>query len=473
MSAMVEPVETVWGPHRLFPNSTPWIADAIAEVCLILTLLLVITSGAVTLAKPAQGAETAADPRTSAPEGPLTFDESVRIAITRSPYFKKSSTEIEIKKMDETDSRYDMIPAVTFRSLYYVNHPTSPNINSKPYSLNFATDPFNPVVSYLSLQGHKFATQAAIFGHLKTISSGLQRIGAFYLELDALKQLATYQREIVTLSRENLTYAQNRLNIGTGTMLELKVAQQELQLAQGEQDQIVQSQKRILTNLKNFLAMKSNQEIFLDLHNTRKQVLGNFTPAEASLTQAKERSYDLKILEISKKLQGYNVKLAVAKIFPTILFNTQNPDPLSNTDVKGLFVGVGLQVPVWDGFSRVRNVSRQKALLRQVGADKETKEGDLEDKWQAALGTIQETDVGLKMAQSQEELARLKAHQSEVHYQSGEAPLPVVLESRKDILKAQKVTVRQSLENSKAVLNLREISGDLGDKYVHANSWQN
>ena len=50
MSAMVEPVATARGPRHVFSDFTPWIANAIAKVCLIITLLLAITGGAVTLA---------------------------------------------------------------------------------------------------------------------------------------------------------------------------------------------------------------------------------------------------------------------------------------------------------------------------------------------------------------------------------------------------------------------------------------
>ncbi len=473
MGAMVDPVETVRGSRHLFPDFIPRIANTIATGFLTITLLLAITGGALTLVKPAQGSETGAEAQTSTPAGPLTFDESVRIAITRSPYFRKSSLAIEIKKMDESDSRFGMFPTVTFRTMYYVNYPHNIQVNPAPYTLSFTSDPYNPVVSYFSLQAQKMATQVAILTHMKTISLGLERLGNSYFELDALKKLSALQREIINLCRENLTYAQNRVSIGTGTSLELKLAQQELQLAQGEQDQIAQAQKRIIINLKNFLALKSNHEIILDLHDTRQQVLGQFSPQTTSLAQAKSRSYELKTLEIYKQLQEYNVKLAFAKIFPNFLLNTQNPDPLSNTDVRGLYVGVGLQVPVWDGLTRIRNVSRQKAVLKQFGAEKETKEDDLEDKWQVTSGEIQEREMALKGVRSQEELVRLKNKQDEVRYQSGEVLLPVVLKSRQQVLGAQKDTVRKNLDYEKAVLHLREISGDLGNTYVRAESWQN
>ena len=74
--------------------------------------------------------------------------------------------------------------------------------------------------------------------------------------------------------------------------------------------------------------------------------------------------------------------------------------------------------------------------------------------------------------ESLEELSRLKANQQEVRYHSGEVPLPVFLESRKVLLRAQKDTVTRALDYDKAVLKAREITGDLGNTYVDANSWQ-
>ncbi len=83
-------------------------------------------------------------------------------------------------------------------------------------------------------------------------------------------------------------------------------------------------------------------------------------------------------------------RLAIAKSLPTIIFTTQTPDPLSSNSSYGLYVGFGLEIPVWDGFTRIRNVSRQKAILKQIGAKKGEKENLLEDKWFDILEKIQE-----------------------------------------------------------------------------------
>jgi outer membrane protein TolC len=446
----------------------PWIAATLA--CLIIAML-VMAGGLMCWCRPAHGADQPPAVQTPPPGTPLTFEEAVKIALTQSPAFTKSSLEIDIGRLDETDSRYALVPPLTFRTFYYVNRPSGSNSN-KPYSLNFTTDPYNPLGAYFTLQARKLATQVAILGHMGVISKGLLSLGSCYLQLEGAHKQAAIQKDLIKVARENLTYAENRVAIGTGTSLEVKMAQQQLHLFRDEQEGIGLLEKRALTNLKNLLGWPANQEITPAFSDSRRQVLGNFNPATATLEQAKTSSYELKSIEIYKELQQYNIRLAIAKSLPTIIYTAQTPDPLNQSSNYGLYVGLGLEIPVWDGFTRIRNVSRQKAILKQVGAKKWEKENVLEDKWFDILEKHQDGGLLLKSAQSMEELARLKSNQQEVRYHSGEVPLSTFLESRLELLKAQRNTSRQAMNHDLSVLRLRELTGDLGNTYVDASAWQ-
>ena len=312
----------------------------------------------------------------------------------------------------------------------------------------------------------------AVYGHLKVISKGIQSLGQIFLQLDSLKKLEAYQKDLIALAQENLTYVQNRLSMGTATTLDLKVAQQNLQIHKGEQSTLEATQKRVLNNLKNLLGIPAAQVVNPDYRDSRRQVLGTFDPAATNLDQAKDRSYDLKIFDYQQKAQKYNIYLATARVFPTILFTAQNPNPLSVSTSQGLYVGFGLEIPVWDGFKRIRNISRQKATLKQLEGQREERVISLEDKWLESVADVQEKELTLKAVKSQEELVKLKAQQNEVRYQSGEIQLPVMLESRKEVLTTQKEVTRKVLEYERAVLNLREISGDLGHSYVDPTAFK-
>ena len=467
MNAMVDPAGMARGLRLASSGCAPWITAT--QACLLVAML-VMAGGVMGWCGSAQGADQVPAARTLPPGSTLTFDEAVRIAITQCPYFSKSSLDIDIRRLDETDSRYEMVPPLSFTTTYYVNRPA--HTGNKPYSISFSTDPYNPLGAYFTLQAAKMVTQMAILTHLQLISKGLERLGGYYLELDTLQKMAACQRELVQVSRENLTYAENRMSIGTGTSLEVKVARQQLELALGEQEGIALATKRTLVGLKNFLGLPSTQDFTPDFRDSKRQVLGGFDPATATLDQAKNLSYELKYIELNKQIQNFNIRLAKSKVLPTFVFNTQSPSPLNVSNGGGLYVGVGLQIPVWDGFKRIRDVSRQKAVLRQIDAKTTEKENSLEDKLGKDLGDIQEKSVALKNFQNLETLARLKGNQNEVRYQSGEVPLTVVLESRKEVLTFQKDTLSKTLDYDRAVLQLRENSGDLGHTYVDEKSWQ-
>jgi outer membrane protein TolC len=465
---MVDPAGTGRGPRRISSDYAPW--SAATQACLIIAMLVMV-GGVMGWCRPAHASGQPPEVQTPYPGTPLTFEEAVKIALIQSPVFANSSLDIDVGRLNETDSRYGLIPPLNFRTYYYVNRPTGVNYG-KPYSLNFTTEPYNPVGAYFTLQAKKLATQAAILTHMGAISTGLQSLGSCYLRLDALHKQTGIQKDLIKLAQENLEYAENRVAIGTGTSLKVKMAQQQLQLAQGELEGIALAEKGTLANLRNLLGWPDNQSITPAFYDSRRQVLGNFTPTSVTLEQAKTRSYVLKSYEIFKQLQQYNIRLAKAKSLPNIIYTAQTPDPLSQSSSYGLYVGFGLEIPIWDGFTRIRNISRQKTILKQIGAKKGEKESLLENKWFNLLGNIQKTHVELKNAQALEELARLKSHQQEVRYHSGEVPLSVFLESRSEVLRARKNTIQRGVEYDLWVLEFRELTGDLGNTYVDASTWQ-
>lgn len=456
---------------RKFPHPRFSVVPSISNLKLIFIIAWAfMTIGLTILSQPVQGASRTQEAYTLPPNGIVNYEEGVRIALYQSPFLTKSSLEIDLRRLDETDSRYGLFPSIDFRTYYYVNRP--PGITGAPYNLNFATDPgYNPVASYFTLQAQKLATQVAIMTHIKAISAGLERLGQLFLDLESLKNQTLNLKDQINSSREKLAYAENRFSAGTGTSLDVREAQQGLKVTQNELERLALSQKKALANLNTFLGLKSTQELTPDLQNASRQVLGSFDPAAVTWEQTKSRSYDLKIMEILIKLQAFNVKLAKVKVFPTMLFTTQTPDPLSSNQ-SGLYAAFGMYVPLWDGFKRIRNVTRQKTILKQYDNDKDQVENDLKTRFQDAGAMVKETAFALQLAQSQVELAQLKTRQAEISYQSGGAILPLLLESREKVFDAKKHMLQKALDHDKAVLALRQISGDLHHTYVHTSSFE-
>ncbi len=435
----------------------------------LLTLgLLALILGICLTPRPSPAAAPKPDEDKIVPQGPLDFEACVRLALRQSPSLLKSSMNIDLRRLDESDSRWTLVPPVTLQTYYYLDRPSS---SSKPYSLSFNWDPYNALGSYFLLQVDKMLTQIAIFGHLHSINQGLERIGKQFLDLAAMKRQAVLQDDLVKVCGDNLAYAANRLEIGTGTSLEVRLATQELESAKNEKERLEISQRRTLSSLKTFLGLKPEEPVNLDLHDAHRQVLGSFDPAAATLEQAKAKSFDLKIEKLKTQIQEYNVAVAKTKVYPSILVNAQTPNPLYSTS-SGMYVGLGLDIPVWDGLKRIRNVSRQKTILRQIALEKDMKESDLADQWNELQEDLKGAAADMKLAQSKEEVARLKERQAEIRYQSGGKTLDTWLDARSDAIDAQKIAANKALQYDEYVLNLRKISGDLGYTYVDQSSWQ-
>jgi outer membrane protein TolC len=402
-----------------------------------------------------------------APSGPLSFAQCVGIALKESPFLASSSLEIDVRRLDESDSRYGFVPSVSLRTRYFVN---SPN-DSQPYSIQFVTEPFNPVESYFTLQARKVITQMAVLGHLRAISDFVHRLALGFLELDALGQVETYQDELISLARRNSTFTTERLRTGGSSPLEVRVAVQEADLAVMERERLASSRSTIEEGLKNLLGPPDSRDVSLNTTNAGWQVLGSFDPALVNFSQVQSDSIELKIQNMKQELQTRYVSLAKARFLPTLLFGLETADPLSRSQDGELFFSVGLELPLWDGLKRLHDITRQKTILHQYNAEEAMKDIDLAAKWRAALDKLKNASADLELARAREELAGLKKQQSEISYHSGSAYFGAFLAESKGLVEARKNVVLKSLERDKAILGLRHLSGDLHKAYVDTSSF--
>jgi outer membrane protein TolC len=402
--------------------------------------------------------------------GAMDFDTCARLALRQSPFLTRSDLEIQVRRLYESDSKADFVPSLNFRTRYYLSDLSQAGSGSSPSSLEFISDPYSPVEAYFTLQVRKLITRIAILNHLKVIAEGLQRLGGMFLKMDAMTQVAQVQTKLIQLAEKNLAYTQERQKTGQGTALEIKVAAQELEVVRLNQRQLLEDQRKIKESIRAYLAWPANQELRFDLPPSRPQILGNTETLSQSVEAMPSSSFDLKIQAIKKELQQYNITLAKTKLLPTLFMGAQTPDPLTLVQSRSFFFFVGANIPVWDGFKRLRNVSRQKTILKQYDAETNEKEIDFKEKWRAAQENLTDAVTHLKISQSQLDLAILREKQQEVRYHSLGEPFSVYLEGAKGVFEARNNVIMKTLEYDQAKLNLRHLANDLVSRYVDENS---
>jgi outer membrane protein TolC len=439
--------------------------------CFSLLVLGVMFAGLLGNSAPALSADTRPKAAPQPLTGPGDFDACVQLALRQSPFFTKSALEIEVRRLDEKDSKSDFFPSLTGSARYYLVQPNNNN-NAQNYQWAISTGNYNPLLAYLSLKAHRVVTQIATLGHMKAISAGLERLGKAFLELGAVDSLIQLRGRATELARETLRYARERQRLGEITPLEVQIASQEVEVATAEQETLIANKSRLLEAIHNFLGLKPDQPLRLEVSQARRQVLGDFDPKKASLQDAESRSLDVRIKQLAKELQTWNVTLAKMKFVPSVNIALQSPDPLSNNNTRGTFFSVGVSFPIFDGFKRVRNIDRQKTVLEQFASEEDVAGQELSTKWREAEEKLNTAAAALRTAQAQAELARLKESQGETLYRAAEKDFAVLMTARQTRVKAQMDAAKKALDYDLAALNLRHLSGDLVYHYANESQFQ-
>jgi outer membrane protein TolC len=235
---------------------------------------------------------------------------------------------------------------------------------------------------------------------------------------------------------------------------------------------MISSKSRTQAAIKEFLGLAADQPLQLELSQARRQVLGDFEPKKANLQDAESRNFDIRIKKLAQELQSWHVTLAKMKFVPNVNMALQSPDPLTLTGIRGAFFSVGLSFPIFDGFKKVRNIDRQKKVLDQFASEETVKSDELSQKWREAEEKVNTAATALRVSQAQTELARLKETQGETLYRTAEKDFSVLMAARQTRVKAQMDAVKKALDYDLAILELRQLAGDLVYHYVHENQFQ-
>ena len=396
--------------------------------------------------------------------GPLDFKELVRIALVNSPLFVRSSLEIDVQSLRESDAKWSYIPSIVLNTKYYMN---TPDDTDKKYQIEFNSGAYNPLVSFFSVKASKLITQAANLAHLRVLSEGIYKLAEMLIKLEVLGQREAFHRGAVTAAREQLAFARKLEAMGATSPLESQMALQELELLEAEAQELTAAQDMLLESLAVFLGLETVCPGDLDMESTKDQIIGDFDPVKTTYEQVREKSWEIRAYKYKEKLQEKKILLAKAKYMPNFNFGVRTQDPLSETSGDNeLYVSLNFNLLLWDGFKRKNDVTREKLILRQYEAETKEKKINLLKEWREAQAQLRRAATGLKLARSAQRLAELRERQTEIEYKSGGKPLSDLLRRRLEHVSAKKKTLEQLEAYDLAHLRIRHLSGDLFEAYV-------
>ncbi len=397
-------------------------------------------------------------------EGMLDFESCVRLALHQSPYFINSGMQIEMRRLEEDDAMYDMLPDIHITSSYVVHDPATNRDN--PVRMGFSMNNYDPFTAYFEVQARELMTRLAVLGHLNALSDGIYEVAKVYLKLNTLSRTAAFQDELIALAEHKGEYVHNRIDSGGATPLDARIVEQEIELARLEREQIRISQSALLDSIKSLLGVPVEQNLELDIQDADMQVMGGFDPYAMELAEVRANSIELKVSEYTQELQEYNVQMAYARYIPSFTAGVSSADAMEGG--ADWYVSVGASTPLWDWGERARNVTREKNRLATLLAEEEMVTLDLDSSWRAALSDMNSASTSLQLARARAELAGLKRRQGEISYHAGTITFPEYLETIEAYFEAQKDVLNNELDYSLAMLNLRHLSGHLYTSFVDA-----
>ena len=407
------------------------------------------------------GFEQVSPPNAGKVKGPMDFESCVKFALEKSPCFSQSAIEIDVRRLDESDSKWSYSPSLTLRTNTYMGLD-----DGNGTKLRLAVDSYDPVSPYFSIKASKILTEIAVQMHLKYISDGVYDIAVKILELEGLDRMARRQDKILAYYREKKAFFERLQQTGLTPQMEGRLAGQQLDVAQAEREALSVQSSAIMGGLSTLLGLDSPQELEINLKDSRRQILEGFEPKAFAVEHARSNCHELKVQELKKQLQTYRIYLAYAKFFPTIFVGMEEPGPLSTREGEDYYIDLGLNLNLWRGFKDVNDLSRQKMILTRFKNEARLKETEFNVAWDAAHKEMLRTETALRLARSNEKLARIESSQMQIFYNSNEQPLSKLLDSKIARLRAEKGIVSKATDNDMSRLKIRYLSGDLFNSYV-------
>ncbi len=403
-------------------------------------------------------------------KGSLDFKDCVRLALEQSPRFTQSALEIDIRGLDESDSRWSLIPYLYLHTSYAMIRSDQSNGDNRDFAISFSSGAYNPLKSYFSMKAREIMTQIAMLNHQKIIEKGIHALAKKLLELEAINRVIACRERIVEIVKSKLTFVKELHNMGSGTFLDVQTVFQQLAHARAEIEKMDISRMSVRAGLNDLLGLDPYQKLNLNLPEGKRQVLKDFNPDGVTLKQVKSHSFVLKIVELKKQLQKYNITRAYARYVPNLNFGVITPGLTESDSEEEYVISLGASYPIWDGLNRSRNISRQKRVLKKYEAEMTLKERALRTRWQDAMRKLRESEMNLKLARSNEELAKIREYQSEIRYEANTEQLSNLLDRRREHIEAQINTLWKIRDRDMSLLNIRNLSGDLFSSFVNVIS---
>lgn len=321
-----------------------------------------------------------------------TLEKCIAYALENNISIKQSEFDLQTTEVDKLQAKGAFLPSLNGNVTYSLNEGKNINPVTNQYENTFFQSASGGVsvemTLFAGLQNWRRLKQAelnkiALQYNLNKMKDdvSLMIINAYLDILSNKEQVKRLKLQLET-SKENLQRTRDLIQVGS--LPQGDIYEAESQVLTQEQ-QIIATENALFISkmgLAHLLLLKDYQDF--DIADTSLEIpdtdILSKTPAQI-FEKAKEVIQDIKIAELNVDLAENNLKIARSAYSPRISaqwgYNSrwtknQLQDFWSQLDAnKGMYAGVSLSVPIFNGFSTTSNVKRQKINLLKSKWNKE------------------------------------------------------------------------------------------------------
>ncbi|AGF78536.1 outer membrane protein [Desulfocapsa sulfexigens DSM 10523] len=417
-------------------------------------LLLIIYPYLLLHTPTVQAAETDG-PDTTIPEKITDFQTCAVTGVKRIPQLQRSKIEIDIRHLDEDDSRWSYVPTLSLSSYYYFSEDEA--------TISFNAANYRPWEPYYTLQARKLITHIVMLKHVQATAQALYKLADTFLQLFVTDQNESHYKQIVDLSQKRLHYAKQRYESGLTTDLEIEFEEQRNAFIAAEYEGNAIKRDALLNGLCISMNLPDPTVFDLDAPQVLKQILGNSPLSTPQSSPQPKDSIEQQIMQIKGILQQKNITLAYSKFLPDFSIGFRSPDVLnvSVNDDQEYFLYAGMSLTLWDGNKRSRDITRQKMVLRQMDFEKKEIENNDSLEWLKATQQYSSAKSAYALSQSIEKLNNIQMKKREIDYARGTIELPELIDHQIALHRKSLDTIQKQFSLNKATLKLRHLSGQL------------
>ncbi len=367
----------------------------------------------------------------------LSLDEAVKIALQNNPDLKVSDASVDIMKAKVWGSKSNYYPQVQFRFILpFVERESG--IFADQLIWDFWRTPNLVKASKANLKSSEFERQTTQEDII------LNTEVAYYMAL-AQKGIVEASEKIVAQNEKLLEQAEGFFKVGRTSKIEVTKAKVNLG---NTKLSLITAKNNLETskiNLAREMGVKGDFNYELEDMLEYKRVDVNLAQA---VNKSLESSPQLKSLRA--KEVGMKADLSASKdsLYPTVFGRTAYRFDGAGATGPAFIAGVGIRVPIFQGFSALSEVDESRAKLRQSRAEIESMEGEI-------ASQVKQLYLNLKFAEESINVTEASKMSAEENYLLVQEKYRLGPGSAVELAEAQALLASTTANHTQAIYNYK------------------